>query len=451
MPVHVMDFKIYMGDFASPAIREIFEEKSVINDWLLFEVTLAEMQAELGMIPKEAAKEIKAKGNLEHIKLDRIAELYRQTMLSSTSMIRAFKEVCENDAGEFIHYGATSQDLFDTTLALRLKKSMDIFEEGLSTIRSNLNHLADVHRNTIMAGRTHSQQALPITFGYKAAIWSDMISKHIDRFQEARKRILVGNISGAMGNFASFFMIGGQKCLEMQKMVLERLGLQTPIISIQPQIERLTEFMNMLSILSVTFEKIADEIFLLQRNEIGELEEPFNTKSQISSSTMPQKRNPNRCELIKAVCKKIRSNAFAFSDLYVRDERDHSPFYLEDLIIPETCILVSTMLCAAKFVLGKLVVKKDVMKKNLEITNGLIMTEALMIALARKTGKKEKAFALIHKVAMEAFEKGFPFNEYLFEYNEIHNHFSDEEIKNLLKPENYLGLNNLLIERIIQS
>jgi adenylosuccinate lyase len=449
MALHIIDSQIYGRDFATPEIRKIFEEESIVQDWLDFEVALAEVQAELGFIPKEAAKEIKAKGSLSFVKVARVAEIYAQTMLSSVAMIRAFKEVCANNAGEYIHYGATTQDIFDTTLAVRLKKTLDIFTEDLKAIRGHLNRLADQHRHTVMAGITHGQQALPVTFGFTAAIWSDMVGKHIDRLQEARKRILVGTVSGAVGNFSSFHFLFGEKCYEMQKRVLERFGLEVPKINIQPQIERLTEFLQILALMSVTFEKIADEIFLFQRNEFAQLEEPFDTEKQISSSTMPQKRNPNRCEMIKALAKKIRSNCAGFAEIYMREYRDHSPFYMEDFTIPETVILASTMLQQAKFVYQGLTVKKENMRRNLDISQGLIMAETLMLALAKKTGKKETGFGLVHKAAMEAFEKGKPFGEYIENFPEIRKYFSQEEIQRLLQPENYLGLNDRLIDEVI--
>jgi adenylosuccinate lyase len=449
MALHIIDSEIYGQDFASPEIRKIFEEKSVIQDWIDFEVALAEVQADLGFIPAEAAKEIKAKGNLVHIKLERIAEIYHQTMLASVALIRAFQEVCTKGAGEYIHYGATTQDLFDTTLAFRLKKVMNIFEQDLLDIQSHLNHMAHVHRNTVMPGITHGQHALPITFGFNAAIWSDMVGKHIDRFQEARKRILVGTVSGAVGNFSSFYFLFGEKCYEMQERVLQRFGLEVPKISIQPQVERWTEFLQLLSLMSVTFEKIADEIFLFQRNEFAQLEEPFDTEKQISSSTMPQKRNPNRCEFIKALAKKIRSNTHGFSEIYMRELRDHSPFYLEDLVIPETTLLASTMLHQAKFVLQGLAVKKENMKRNLGISQGWIMAEPLMLALSKKTGKKETGYAIVRKAAMKSLEKGIPFEESIEGLPEIHKYFTPEEIRGLLEPQNYLGLTDRLINDVV--
>jgi adenylosuccinate lyase len=449
MPLHIIDSQIYGPDFASPQIRSIFEEESILQDWLDFEVALAEVQAEMGLIPKEAAREIKAKGSTKYVTVKRVAEIYAQTMLSSVAMIRAFKEACADHAGEYIHYGATTQDMFDTTLAIRLKKTMHIFEEDLKAVRGHLHRLADEHRHTLMAGITHGQQALPVTFGFTAAIWADMVGKHIDRFQEARKRILVGTVAGAVGNFASFHFLMGDKSYEMQRKVLERFGLHAPRINIQPQIERLTEFLQLMALMGVTFEKIADEIFLFQRNEFSQVEEPFDTEKQISSSTMPQKRNPNRCEMIRALAKKIRSNCAGFSEIYMREYRDHSPFYMEDLVIPETVILTDTMLNQAKFVLKGLKVKKENMRRNLDITQGLLMTETLMLALAQKTGKKETGFALVHKAAMEAFEKGQPFGAYIENFPEILKYFTRAEIHELLKPENYLGLNDALIDQVI--
>jgi 3-carboxy-cis,cis-muconate cycloisomerase len=448
---HIIDSEIYGKDFGSKEIRQIFEEKSIVQDWIDFEVALAEVQAEMGFIPQAAAREIKAKGSLRHVKFKRVAEIYSQTMLSSVALIRAFKEACSGDAGEYIHYGATTQDLFDSTLAFRLKKVMDIFESDLRVICSHLNRLADRHRHTLMVGITHGQHALPITFGFNAAIWSDMVAKHLDRFQEARKRILLGTVSGAVGNFASFYFLFGENCQEMQKRVLARFGLAAPKINIQPQIERWTEFLQLLALLAVTFEKIADELFLFQRNEFAQTEEPFDTERQISSSTMPQKRNPNRCEMIKALAKKIRSNTAGFSDVYMRELRDHSPFYMEDLVIPESILLTSTLLEQVKFILSGLKVKEENMRRNVALGQGQMMTETLMLAIAKKTGKKETGMALVHKAAMECFEKGIPFNEFVENFPEVRKYFSKKEIRELMNPENYLGLNDRLIDEVIKK
>jgi adenylosuccinate lyase len=446
-----MEAEIYKADYVAPEIRAIFDERSIVESWLLFEGILAQVQGELGIIPVEIAEEIKRKATLRHVKFERIVEIYRKTKHPPVATVRALSEICERGAGEYVHYGLCSPELTENTLAYSLKRVMDIFEADLATIRSDLNRLADLHRHTLMADRSHGQQALPTTFGFIAAVWSDAVSKQIDRFQEARKRVLMGTLKGVMGNHASYCMIAGEKCLELEKRVLERLGLYSNRISFRRHLERWIEFMNLLSLLAATFEKICDDIFIQQRSEIGEVEEHFDTESQIGSSTMPQKRNPVLCEAIIAWCRKIRSNASAFSQAHMRESHDSIGFITEDLIIPETCVLSGAMLHAAKSLLENLVVKKDAMRRNLESSNGMIMAEALMLGLSKKTGKKQTAHAIVHQAAMEAFEKGIPFDQYILEYPSIRDHLTQEEIQGLLKPENYLGLSDMCIDRVIQS
>jgi len=449
--IHPMETEIYKADYGAPEIRAIFDEKSIVESWLFFEGILAEVQGELGIIPVEVAEEIKTKATLRHVKFERIVEIYRKTKHPPVATVRALSEICERGAGEYVHYGLCSPELTENTLAYSLKRVMDIFEADLATIRSDLNRLANLHRHTLMADRSHGQQALPTTFGFIAAIWSDAVSKQIDRFQEARKRVLIGTLKGVMGNHASYYLIAGEKCLELEKRVLERLGLYSNRVSFRRHLERWMEFMNLLSLLAATFEKICDDIFIQQRSEIGEVEEAFDTESQIGSSTMPQKRNPVLCEAIIAWCRKIRSNASAFSQAHMRESHDSIGFITEDLIIPETCVLSGAMLNAAKSLLENLVIKKDAMRRNLESSNGMIMAEALMLGLSKKTGKKQTAHAIVHQAAMEAFEKGIPFDKYILEYPSICDHLTKEEIQDLLKPENYLGLSEMCIDGVIQS
>jgi adenylosuccinate lyase len=260
----------------------------------------------------------------------------------------------------------------------------------------------------------------------------------------------MGTLKGVMGNHASHYMLAGEKCLELEERVLERLGLHSNRISFIRHLERWMEFLNLLSLLAATFEKICDDLYFLQRSEIGEAEEYFDTESQIGSSTMPQKRNPVLCEAILGWCRKIRSNAAAFSSAHMRESHDSMGFITEDLIIPETCILTGAMLNAAKSLLENLVVKKDVMRRNLESSRGMIMAEALMFGLSRKTGKKQTAHAIVRQAAMEAFEKGMPFDKCILEYPPIRDHLTREEIQEYLKPENYLGLSDMCIDRVIK-
>jgi adenylosuccinate lyase len=451
MAVHVFETKIFEGDYVAPEIKEIFDEKGVVESWLRFESILAEVQGELGILPLPIANEIRKKASLESVKMERIVEIYRKTKIASVAMIRALAEACEGGAGEYVHYGSCSPELFENTLAYRIGKAMDIFERDLKEIRRHLNRLAEVHRHTLMAERSHGQQALPITFGLIAAIWSDAVAKHLERFQEGRKRILLGSIKGAVGTYGSHYLIAGEKCVEMEKRVLARLGLVPNRISLRRHMDRLTEFMHLLSLLAVTFEKICGDIVTAQHNEIGEVEEPFDTEHQIGSSSLPQKRNPVLSEAIMAWAKKIRSNTSAFAETHMMDSHDFVGFYMEDLVIPETCVLAGAMLGNAKIIFEGLTVKREAMRRNLDLLHGLIMTEPLMLALSKKTGKKQTAHAIIHKIAMEAFERNMPFDQLILKNDEILRYFSKEEIGELLKPENHLGMTQWCIDNVIKS
>lgn len=451
MFVHMTDYQMYRDDFGCPEIRAMWSEDGILQGWIDFEVVLADVQAELGFIPRAIADEIKAKGKLELVTAKKIADNFRVTNLASISMIRAFKDVCGGDAGEYIHYGATTQDILDTTLAYRIRKSLEIWENDLALIRDELFVLADKYRAALMPGVTHGQHAIPITFGFLCAMWAQSVKEHIERIREARPRICVGSVCGAAGNFASYHLLFGDKVWEMQEMVLKRFGLNTPPISIQPRNERLNEYLYLTANISTTFEKIADEIFLQQRNEIAQLEEPFDTEHQICSSTMPQKRNPVRCENIKAYATMLRSMAGAFSELHMRDLRDDSAFFVEDFNFPTTAILMDSMLKTAHFVIAGLTVKPQTMRRNLDISGGLIMSEPLALILAQKTGQKDTAMKIVHKAAMESFEKGIPYEEYALSLPELREYMSEKEIRDALNPANYLGLNDRLIDNVIES
>jgi len=451
MALHVTETEIYRDSFVAAEIRDIFDEKATVESWLLFEGILAEVQGELGIIPEKVAKEISAKANLKNVSISRIAEINRKTKLASVAMVRALAEVCENGAGEYVHYGSCSPELFETTLAYRIGKTIDIFQKDLSAIRAELNRLAEKHRRTLIVERSHGQQGNPTTFGHVVAIWSNEVSKHIDRFQEARKRILVGNLGGGYANRASYFAIAGEKCLEMERRVLQRLGLYQDRISMRRHMERLAEFTNLLSLLAMTFEKISEDIFFQQRNEVAELEEPFDSANQIGSSTLPQKRNPVLCEAIMAWSKKIRSNAAAMADTHMRDSHYITGFYMEDLIIPESCLLTGSMLKLMHTIINGLDVRKDKMMKNLELSNGLAMTEALMFALSKKTRKKQTAHHILHDLAMEAFEKGIPFDQHIAGNPKIYGYLTEAEVQNLLNPENYLGMADSDIDNVIDN
>ena len=315
--MHFFDYEMYENGFGSQEMRDLWSERGILQQWVNFEVYLAQAQAELGMIPQKVADEITKKGNIDLIGTDKIAEIFGTTNLNTVALIRAYKAICDNEAGEFIHYGATSQDVLDSTLAYRIKKSLDSYRKDLVNIVATLIPIAEKHRNTLMAGITHGQHAIPVTFGFVVATWIQAFKEHIERINQAMPRICTGTVSGAAGNFASYNLLFGKKSWDMQVKVLERFGLTVPPISVQPRNERFSEYMYLCALIANTCEKIADDIVFNQRNEVMQLEEPFDTEHQICSSTMPQKRNPVLCENIKGLATLIRSNATAQGEIFL--------------------------------------------------------------------------------------------------------------------------------------
>ena len=449
--LHMTDYLMYNKLFGCKEIRELWSEEAILQQWCDFESYLAQAQAELGFIPQDMADEITRTAHIDMIGADKVAEAYASCTLNTVALFRPWKAICKNGAGEFIHLGATSQDVLDTTLAYRLKNSLDIWEKDLEEILNVLLELADKHRYDVMAGITHGQHAIPVTFGFVAAMWAQSVREHLDRLRYARSRIGTGTVSGAAGNFASFNLLFGPKCWDMQVKVLEKFGLTVPIISPQPRNERFNEYCYLVAMWATTFEKIAEDIIFSQRNEVMQLEEPFDTEHQICSSTMPQKRNPVLCENVRGVAKLIRSNANAMGETFHHDLRDDSPFFVEDERMPETAILVDMMLKEMLTVFKGLKVHPENMRKNLDADQGLLMAEPLALLLAKKTGKKFVAMGIVHKAAMESFEKRIPYDEYIRKMPEVKKYLTEKEIEDILDPVNYLGLTQKAIDNVIKG
>jgi len=451
MAIQLTDSVIFGRIFGNDEVKAIFDEKGVIESWFLFEKTLAKVQAELGIIPKKSAKEINRKANLNDVPLEKIAKYFGETALASVALIKALKDTCSADTGEYIHYGPTTQDLYDTSLAIRLKKFMPLLVKDLEKVRDLLLGHSAKYKGTLMIGRTHGRQAIPITFGFKMAIQAETFNTHLKRAREIYPRIAIGSLSGAVGTYSSFKAISEVNPLELEKRVLAELGLQAPVISCQPSTERFCEFLNFLSLISVSVEKLAQDLFTMQRDEIAEIKESPGGDRKISSSTMPHKQNPKGMELILGLTKLIRSYSHALMETSMKDERDRSPFWVEDIAIPGACVLTSTILVTLKNILENLEVSPEAMEENVHITQGLIMAEHIMIALSKKTGKKESAHKLVTESAKRAAMNHRSFEEVLSENEEIRKYLSRQEIHDALNPSTYLGLTEELIERVLKS
>jgi adenylosuccinate lyase len=451
MAIYTMETEMFKSLYASPEMKSIFEEENYLQTMIDFEVALAEAQAGLGMIPAKAADEIKKKGCVKYVSLKRVGEINNEIQLFTVAVVRAFKEACEGGAGEYIHYGATSQDMIETSLACRVREALDITEKKLKDLLKTLVCIAEKHKNTLIAARSHGQQALPSTFGFIVAGYADMVYLNIERLREARKRILVGSCTGAVGTSSSFYAIAGEKVVNLEKLVMDKLNLGTPVISQQPNIAKFSELLNLLGLIAQTFEKIGEDLYTMQRTEIAEVAEHFDIENQICSSTMPQKRNPIHAEMMPPFAKKIISNAQAMMSSHHRDARHFTPFYMYDLLIPESFLLTDTIINAAQYFFGGIQVNENKMKETLYLTRGLLTSEALLFALAKMTDKKETAMAIVHRVAMYSFEANVSFIDACTADKEIAQYFSKEEIIKILDPENYIGIATKIIDDVINQ
>ncbi|RLI20912.1 adenylosuccinate lyase, partial [Candidatus Bathyarchaeota archaeon] len=359
MPILPID----TGRYGTAEMRRIFEEENRLQKMLDVEAALALAHAEVGNIPVEDAKVIAEKASTRYVRLERVKEIEKEIRHDVMAMVRALAEVC-GKSGAYVHLGATSYDIVDTATALQLKEATSLIEEKLVRLVKALMEKAEKYKETIMVGRTHGQHALPITLGFKFAVWMREVARHLERLRQCRERLLVGKMSGAVGTHAGL----GPHALRIQQIVMERLGLKPAEITTQiVQRDRHAEFICLLANLASSLDKFATEIRELQRPEIGELYEPFERKRQVGSSTMPHKRNPELCERICGLAKIMRSLTIpALENVVTWHERDLTQSSAERFIIPEACILIDYMLHLMTFIIENIEVDEERMQKNLE-------------------------------------------------------------------------------------
>ncbi|MGB9699343.1 MAG: adenylosuccinate lyase [Thermodesulfobacteriota bacterium] len=444
MPSTMIDSQIFGDWFSRAEMREIFTDEYRLQCWLEVEAALARVQAKLGIIPRAAAEEISAKAKITNFNLVEFKKEADRTVHPIMPLIWGLQKVCQKEYGEYVHWGATTQDIMDTGMMLQIKAAGEIIFRDLRTIEQILKNLAPRHGGTIMAGRTHGQHALPITFGFKVAIWLAEVRRHLQRWEQSRSRILVGNLSGAVGTHAAMGALG----LEVQKRVMEELGLGEPEITWHPARDRVAEFVSLLASICATLGKIAKEIINLQKTEVGELAEPF-VMGKVGSSTMPQKRNPHLCEAILALSKIVRYQAaLALEGMVQEHERDMASWMVEWEIVPQACIYTSGVLKHSLVILQDLVVNEKRMRANLDLLRGLIMAEPVMFALAEKIGH-QGAHRIIYEVAMKAHEEGLAFKDALLADERVAKHLCPDKIEELLDPEKYTGLAKEIVNKII--
>ena len=421
------------NNFGTEQMRQIWSEENRLQKHLDVEAAVALAEGELGVIPLEAAKKIASVAKVDLVSIEELAAESAKLKHSLMSTINALQRL-SGDAGEYVHYGLTTQDVVDTGTILQLKEAHQIISNELKDVARELARLAREHRATPMAGRSHGMQGLPTTFGFKMAVVLSEVVRHLERLKEIESRTFTGVLSGAVGTYASF----GPKGPQIEELALEKLGLNTPDIGWHSSRDRISEYANILGMISGTLGKLANEFYNLMRTEIDEVEEPFSS-GKVGSSTMPHKRNPAVFEGIASLTKPVfKSVALIHESMLVEHERDAMSWRAEWVALPEICIYLSSQLASTKTVLSGLVVKPKNMRRNLEKLGGLLLSERIMFALAEGIGK-QTAHQLVYDLSMKAIEEDRSFKDVLSENEQVRSVLTVEKIEELLNPETYLG------------
>jgi 3-carboxy-cis,cis-muconate cycloisomerase len=439
----VLDSILFRDSFGTPRMREIFDERALIARYVEIEVALARAQGGCGVIPADAAREIATRSTPDALDLDGLRRETEIVGYPILPLVHQLARMC-GEAGRYVHWGATTQDIMDTAVVLQVRDALALIESELGALRTILVRLARRYRDTPMAGRTHLQQALPVTFGYKAAVWLAMFDRHAERLAQLRPRVLVGELAGAAGTLASL----GDRGLEVQKAMMEALGLGVPAATWHAARDGLAETVGFLGLLTGSLGKVAYDVMLLASTEIAEVHEPF-VQGRGASSTMPQKRNPISSELILAAAKAVRQHAGLMLDAMIQDlERATGPWHAEWLALPESFVLTAGALHQAKLMLDGLVVDEQRMRRNLDMTSGLIVAEAVMMGLAPQLGRNE-AHDVVYAACRIVDERGGRLADVLAGMPEVAGRLDRAALERLTDPANYLGVAPQMVDRVI--
>lgn len=437
--IHPIDYR-----YGTPEMRRIWSEESRIKRMIWVELALLKALAKKGFLSFEDYEY--ARKNARKISVQRVKEIESEIKHDIMSLVKAISEVSGN-AERWIHFGATSNDIIDTAVATQLRDSLKILETKILKLIEILVEKAEKYRDMVCLGRTHGQPALPVTYGFRFAIWLSEVIRHYERLGEMKKRLLVGQISGAVGTQAAYGEIG----IDIEKEVMRLLNLNPAEISAQiiPR-DIYCEYVEWLANLSTTLEKIALNIRLWQRSETQEVFEWFDTEKQVGSSTMPHKRNPIDSEQICGLARVVRGFVEPqHQSAILWEERDLTNSSAERIILVEATVLCDHILAKTIKLLRNLVIDELKARENLDRWKGLNQSEAVMIELTKKGVSRQKAHEILRRCSMMAYESGRSLDEILGEDEEIRKYFSPEEIKELLKPENYLGTSKIKIENVV--
>ena len=446
MPSTIVDSHIFQGIFSTDEMRSVWSDENRTQCYLDIEAALAMVQGKIGIIPQEAADEI-----VSHCRLDEIdmVELRRQTERIGYPIIAVVNQInalCRDGLGEYCHWGATTQDITDTATVLQIREALDLVDGELTAISAGLARLAREHRDTPMIGRSNLQQAIPVTFGYKMAGLLSAVERHRERLTQLRERVLVGEFAGAAGTLASL----ETGAMETQAGLCAELGLQQPVIAWHTIRDNIAEVGTFLGLVGGTLGKLSTDVKLMMQTEVGEVYEPF-AHGRGSSSTMPQKRNPISSCYIHAAISVVRQHAAALMDAMVADhERSTGPWEIEWIVLPEAFCLMAGALKQARSVVEGLEVDAVAMRRNIDLTGGLVMSEAVMMGLGPYIGR-EYAHDLVYDLCRDAATQGRPLLDLLAENDEITKHLDRDALATLLDPANYLGQSGVMVDRVLDQ
>ncbi len=419
-------------------VKRIFSEESKLRYMLLVEYSLIKAHAHFGNIPQDCVEV--AKEAMEKVELDTVKEIEREIKHDVMAMVKAYAEKC-GECGKYVHLGATSNDIIDTATALQLKELFKYIEEDFENLEDSFAYLAKRYKSTVMLGRTHGQAAVPITFGLKMAVFLAEILRHHERFEELKKRVLVGKMMGAVGTGAAL----GDRALEIQEFVMNELGLgyeEAPTQLVGR--DRYIELVSFFSSLATSLEKFATEIRNLQRSEIGEVMEKFDVEKQVGSSTMAQKRNPITAENICGLARIVRGFLIPqMESAILWHERDLTNSSAERFIIPHTSILMDDLMLKASNLFKNLEVNEERMLENIR-NNEEIMAEAVIIFLVKNGWSRQDAHEKLRQISMQPGK----FRENLMKDDELRP-ILEGKIDELLNPKNYIGSAEKIVDNIL--
>ena len=441
---HVVDSVFHQGGFSTAASRQIFCDVCRLQRWLDVEVALAMSQAQLAMIPFEAANIIARSAHIELLDLAAISAGIKTTGHSLVPLLRALQTNVGSYTSQFIHHGATTQDIQDTGQALEMRDVLDHVDADLLEVLDKLDILAEANRDQLTVGRTHAQPALPTTFGLKVAGWVDELTRHLVRLREARPRLLVAQLAGGVGTMASFRGQG----VKLLDRFAERLGLGVPDVGYHVVRDRIAEFVFLLASTSAALARAADEIRTLCRPEFGELEERWDA-GRLGSSTMPHKRNPENAEQIVVLARLCRAQvSLGLECMIVEHERDYRGTRLEWPAVASVSHYTLTALHLTKIVISCITVRKAEMEVTARKLADLACTEALTFLLGQRIGK-DKAFTMVHRLSQDAIDRGQTVRASALASHDLGLVLDRAIIEDIFEPTSYLGSAGELVDRVL--